>query len=77
MSSEFVIELWDSIRPLVGRNDRTEAADHLIRLADEFGLSDGIDDIPDLDRTLAKAVKNHFGDDEDDDEDLVDHGGDW
>lgn len=74
MSSEFIIELWDSIRPLVGRNDRSEAADHIIRLSDEFGLTDGIEAIPDLDSALRKAVKNYFDDElEEDDE----HGGDW
>lgn len=75
MSSEFIIELWDSVKPLVGRNDRAEAADHIIRLADEFGLSDGIETIPDLDRQLRKAVDNYFGEMEDPEDD--EYGGEW
>lgn len=75
MSSEFIIELWDSLRPLVGRNDRPQAADHIIRLADEYGLSDGIEAIPDLDRQLRKAVDNYFEVEEPDEDD--ERGGDW
>lgn len=76
MSSEFIIELWDSLRPLVGRNDRGQAADDIIRLADEYGLSDGIETIPDLDGPLRKAVDNYFETEEDDEED-DEYGGGW
>lgn len=66
MQGEFIIELWDALRLLIPPKERQAAADHLISIADEYGVGDGIDSAPDLDRCLAAAVQNHYGEDLDD-----------
>lgn len=73
MRDDFIVDLWARLKPLIPAKDRLDAADVLVSVCDEYGYADGIDEHEDLDRELKAAVRTHFGDVEEDDEE--DYGG--
>lgn len=68
MRDDFIVDLWARIKPLVPAKDRLDAADALVSVCDEYGYADGIDEHEDLDRELKAAVRTHFGEVEDDED---------
>jgi hypothetical protein len=74
MRDDFIVDLWSRLKPLVPAKDRLDAADALIAVCDEYGYADGIEEFQDLDRELKAAVKTHFGESEDDEDDAFDGG---
>lgn len=67
MNSDFVIDLWGSIRELLPAKDRQQIADILVSVCDEYGLTDGLGmSVSELDGELKSAVQQHMGDSESD-----------
>ena len=72
MSSEskLVVELWDYFRDLIGSNKRVEAATHLLRLFEEYGIDVQSTEIEGECEYLDEAIMALSDiDDEDDDDD--------
>lgn len=66
MNSDFVIDLWGSIRELLPAKDRQQIADILVSVCDEYGLTDGLGmSVSELDGELKSAVQQHMGDEDD------------
>lgn len=62
MNSDFIIDLWGSIRELIPAKDRQQLADILVSVCDEYGLTDGIAlSVSELDGELKQAVEQQFG----------------
>lgn len=67
---EFLIELWERVKPFVPRKDRLEAAEAIITVCDEHGYADGLESATDIDKVLNTAIKAYFElDDQDEEED--------
>lgn len=73
MRDDFVVDLWSRLKPMIPAKDRLDAADALVSVCDEYGYADGIIDVEDLDKELKAAVRTHFGESEDEEDD----GGGW
>ena len=68
MDSDFLIELWETLKPYINSKDKLHAADELISMCDAHGY-DEICDVVDLPADLRAAVVTHYDlDDEDDEE---------
>lgn len=62
-NNELIMELWGRLKSHIPPKERLEVADLIVMVFDEFGLADDlIDEADDLDRELRAAVKSHFGD---------------
>jgi len=70
MDSEFIVELWETMKPYITARERVNAADEFVSLLDAHGVGDGFEDAVDLPSELRAAVISHydFEDDEDEDE---------
>jgi hypothetical protein len=69
-NNELIMELWDRIKSHVPPKERLEVADILVVVFDEFGMADDLaDEAGDLDKELRAAVRSHFGEASEDDED--------
>ena len=69
---DMIVELWSRVKPLVPAKDRLEAADAIVSVFDEFGLTDGLEDGTDgVDKPLAAAIMSLYGENDanEDDED--------
>lgn len=63
MNSDFVIDLWGSIRELLPAKDRQQIADILVSVCDEYGFADGLSvSVSELDGELKAAVQSRMGD---------------
>lgn len=69
MEVEIIEELWLRIKPLIAKKERLDVADAMIAVFDDYGVADGIENVPTLDKELLVAVKSRFGLDEEEDED--------
>jgi len=71
MSSEskLVVELWDYFRDLIGSNKRVEAATHLLRLFEEYGIDVQPTEIEGECEYLDEAILALSDADEDEDDD--------
>jgi hypothetical protein len=71
MDSDFVIELWESMKPYISARERVHAADEIVSLFDAHGFGDGLENSVDLPAELRAAVIAHFDlEDEDDEEEM-------
>lgn len=75
----FLCDIYEAVKTYVTKSEQTMVAEDLVRIFDEYGFTDGFDD-PTLTAKLKKAIKNIFGDlDEDDEEydelDFKEYGG--
>ena len=69
-NNELIMELWSRLKSHIPPKERLEVADLIVVVFDEFGLADDLaDEAEDLDRELRAAVKSHFGDSVEEDED--------
>lgn len=69
---QLLVYIWDAVKNYIPKKDRLEAAEHLVRVFDEESDLSGIEDeISTLDVALRTAVKTHYSDhdDYDDEED--------
>ena len=67
MDSEFIVEMWDKMKPYIIARERVNAADELVSLLDAHGIGDGFESNVDLPPELRAAVIAHY-DYEDDEE---------
>jgi len=73
-NNELIMELWSRLKSHIPPKERLEVADIIVVVFDEFGMADElIDEADDLDRELRAAVKSHFGDSPEDDEEDEDY----
>ena len=68
MDSEFVVELWEAMKPYITARERMHAADELVSLFDAHGLGDGFENSVDLPAELRAAVIAHYDFEEEDEE---------
>lgn len=61
MNSDLLIEIWSRLKPFVPPKERIDAADAIVAVFDDFGMSDGVENMQDLDRVLAAAVMSRYG----------------
>lgn len=61
MRDEFIIDLWNRIKPLVPAKDRLDAADAIIAVCDEYGFMDELEHHHDLDSELTAAIRTQAG----------------
>lgn len=61
MRDEFIIDLWNRIKPLILAKDRLDAADAIIAVCDEYGFMDELEHHHDLDGELMAAIKTLAG----------------
>ena len=60
MDSDFVVELWEAMKPYITARERMHAADELVSLFDAHGLGDGFEHSVDLPSELRAAVIAHY-----------------
>ena len=74
MDSALLIETWAAIKPYISAKERLHVADVLVRIFDDFGASEGIDEEEGLDKILRAAVASyyHLEDDEEVEEEEYD-----
>lgn len=64
--SALLSDIFEIIKTYVPKAEISMAAEELIRVFDDHGLSEGIQEDPTLDGKLKKAIKSHFEMDGDD-----------
>lgn len=67
MEIDLLIEAWSRLKPFIPAKERTDAADGLVDVFDEFGVLDSLDSVHGLDKHLTVAIKSRhdIGDEED------------
>jgi len=67
--ADMIIELWIKLRPYISPKERLDAADELVAVFDEFGMTDGLEHIVnDIDPQLSAAIRARFEIDTEDDD---------
>ena len=70
IETDFIFDLWDAMKPLIPAKDKMEAAERIIKMCDEFGISKSdLEDMIENDKILETAFDRYFVDDFDEDED--------
>lgn len=68
--ADLIIEIWSRMKPFVTAKDRLDAADALVVVFDDFGMTDGFDDHQEaMDKQLGAAIHSRFGLDEEEEDD--------
>jgi len=61
-NTDLIIDLWSRIKPYISNKERPDAAESVISVFDEYGMTDGIEKEEGLDKDLKSAIKNYYGD---------------
>jgi hypothetical protein len=70
IETDFIFELWEAMKPLVPSKDKLEAAERIIKMCDDYGISKtDLEDMIENDKILETAFDRYFVDDYDEDED--------
>lgn len=69
MNDELITDVWNELKVYIPVKERFEAADKLVEIFDDHGLSDGLEAGIGFDRALKSAVRNRFDIEETDEED--------
>lgn len=70
IETDFIFELWEAMKPLVPAKDKLEAAERIIKMCDDYGISKtDLEDMIENDKILETAFDRYFVDDYDEDED--------
>ena len=70
IETDFIFDLWEAMKPLVPAKDKMEAAERIIKMCDEYGISKtDLEDMIENDKILETAFDRYFVDDYDDDAD--------
>lgn len=68
--ADLIIELWFRLKPFVAAKERVDAAEAIIAVFDEQGMADDLsDNVDNVDKQLAAAIKSYFGVDTDEEDD--------
>ena len=70
IETDFIFELWETIKQLVPAKDKLEAAERIIKACDDYGISKiDLEEMTANDKILKAAFDKYFADDIEDDED--------
>lgn len=69
---DLIVDLWARLKSHVPVKERLDVADLIVRIFDEYGMADGIENEPELDKELKAAVWSYFDIESADDEDRGD-----
>lgn len=70
IETDFIFDLWEAMKPLVPAKDKMEAAERIIKMCDDYGISKtDLQDMIENDKILETAFDRYFVDDYDEDED--------
>jgi hypothetical protein len=69
MSSDLMIEIWESLKPFIANKERLHAADVLVSVFDDYGYIDSELMAVGVDKFIDAAMLSHFGTNEEDEED--------
>ena len=70
IETDFIFDLWEAMKPLVTAKDKLEAAERIIKMCDDYGISKtDLQDMIENDKILETAFDRYFVDDYDEDED--------
>ena len=70
IETDFIFDLWEAMKPLVPAKEKMEAAERIIKMCDEYGISKtDLEDMIENDKILETAFDRYFVDDYDDDAD--------
>ena len=70
IETDFIFELWEAMKPLIPAKDKLEAAERIIKMCDDYGISKtDLEDMIENDKILETAFDRYFVDDYDEDED--------
>lgn len=73
VESETIFDIWDAMKPLIPAKDRLEAAERIIKICDEIGMSEtDLEDLIENDKILEAAYDRYFEAEDDYDEDEED-----
>ena len=70
IETDFIFELWETIKQLVPAKDKLEAAERIIKACDDYGISKiDLEEMTENDKILQASFDRYFADDIEDDED--------
>lgn len=70
IETDFIFDLWEAMKPLIPAKEKMEAAERIIKMCDEYGISKtDLEDMIENDKILETAFDRYFVDDYDDDAD--------
>ena len=73
VEAETIFDIWDAMKPLIPAKDRLEAAERIIKICDEIGMSEtDLEDLIENDKILEAAYDRYFEAEDDYDEDEED-----
>ena len=68
--TEILLDIWDTLKSFIPSKDKMEAAERIIKIFDEFGISkQDIFEMTEEDKILQTAYDRYFSNDEEYDED--------
>ena len=70
IETDFIFDMWEAMKPLIPAKDKMEAAERIIKMCDEYGISkEDIQEMIENDKILETAFDRYFVDDDEEDED--------
>ena len=70
IETDFIFDMWEAMKPLIPAKDKMEAAERIIKMCDEYGISkEDIQEMIENDKILETAYDRYFVDDDEEDED--------
>jgi hypothetical protein len=70
IETDFIFELWETIKQLVPAKDKLEAAERIIKACDDYGISKiDLEEMIENDKILQAAFDRYFADDFEDEDD--------
>lgn len=70
IETDFIFDMWEAMKPLIPAKDKMEAAERIIKMCDEYGISkEDIEEMIENDKILETAFDRYFVDDDEEDED--------
>ena len=73
IETDFIFDIWDAMKPLIPAKDKLSAAERIIKMCDDYGVSkNDLEEISESDKILETAFDRYFVDDYEDDDDEPD-----
>ena len=70
IETDFIFDIWEATKSLVPAKDKMEAAERIIKLCDDYGISKtDIEEMAENDKILETAFDRYFVDDYEDEDD--------
>ena len=69
IETDFIFDIWEAMKPLIPAKDKMEAAERIIKMCDEYGISKtDITEMIENDKILETAFDRYFADDDDEED---------